>query len=957
MDVGGNNKALDAMITDGFSKALADLQVFCSSLGSLSVLEALFPPKTAPCLRALADVTVGPSLTSRPFFTVTLGVGLNHAEEQNLHEFYNCMLEFETEQSFSNFVKSGYSVVITGGTEPPVVVAAASFVVAAEGIFVDAIAVSHGAHINACSLPTHAMTPAMVKIMKKVNTEDGGSVDLRKALRNKDFQRLGLGSVLLSFLAQCARLRCSNDAAVYLKAHRSTQGYYATRGYKPVADTTLGLPDNLASVVPKSHWEVDVHTILMIHCPPPPDAGTDVEDAAKVMTSLSTSPSAGKRAATSINSSKARKKKRALLQQAMTSSLSAADSAELGSPGEPRLDPGNNFTLPVRDYWEPQTRAYRRFKADDPETSHQLSPKEVLAKYGVHDPRWVRLTLLRKARAFQEDTTFMQTLGNASALRYNESFTDQEYLDLAAVTDPNRDLELHYQTWDRSTNQVTVKVSSFFLPPTMTLERLLAFIPSRNKLKPAVRLVHVSMPWLLHVTRPEIAQWIEESVHGAKVQRLEGSNIGADTVSLAFSGRVERDNRFVPLPQGHVKNVFSPKGSPLSASEASKAKAAVLVQERSSVRHQVGSRLRKTSTDPTMIYYDIQGNATAFLYKRLKDDAKAWGVVFVPPPPKDDAQIVKLKWLPTPLAGKVPKNDGVWHGLFAIRLGTDKSTSVLLECGLLTEWVELQFAPSIRDECKAIALGKQGKRNPKKFLLIPAGDVHATDVDPPPASELLSLVSLKYLQGNNDTCLRDSLASALESMGFVAEGQVVAADATLVGCNLDLVQRAAAVVQRVFQKANLQMKKLYNHACSVSQVSRLDAAWPIVLLIQTSDGCHGSHAVTTWNKRVYDSNSLHPLRWSQKSLDWCSGKNSTCVGFSRAYRICPANYGHSVPQSATSVGMLVQPHGMDSSTLGWITRLPSKKCKGYLVRHSDGATEVISQQEVDSLILPSSTVG
>ncbi len=132
---------------------------------------------------------------------------------------------------------------------------------------------------------------------------------------------------------------------------------------------------------------------------------------------------------------------------------------------------------------------------------------------------------------------------------------------------------------------------------------------------------------------------------------------------------------------------------------------------------------------------------------------------------------------------------------------------------------------------------KQGKRNPKKFLLIPAGDVHATDVDPPPASELLSLVSLKYLQGNNDTCLRDSLASALESMGFVAEGQVVAADATLVGCNLDLVQRAAAVVQRVFQKANLQMKKLYNHACSVSQVSRLDAAWPIVLLIQTSD-CH-----------------------------------------------------------------------------------------------------------------------
>jgi hypothetical protein len=956
MDVGGNKKALAAMIADGFSKALANLQIFRSSLGPLSVLESLFPPKTAPCLRALADVTVGPSLTSTPFFTVTLGVGLNYAQEQKLHAFYNCMLKFETEQSFSNFVESGYSVVITGGTNPPVVVAAVSFVVAEDGIFIDAIAVSHGAHINACALPAHAMTPAMGQIMKKVNTEDGSSVDLRNAVRSKDFQHLGFGSLLLSFLAQCATLRCSKHAAVYLKAHRSTQGYYATRGYQPVADTTMGLPDNLASMVPKSHWEVNVDTILMIHCPPSPDAGTDVEDAAKVMTSLNTSSSAEKGLVDSSNSSKARRKKRARIQQAMSLSLSAVDSGQVEAPGEPRLAPGNNFTLPERDYWEPQTRAFQRFKAAEPETSHQLSPKEVLAKYGVRDPHWVRLTLLRKARTFQEDTTFMQALGNASALRYNEAFTDQEYVDLAAVTDPNREFEVHYQTWDRSTDQVTVKVSSFLLPPTMTLERLLASELSRTKLKGATRFVQVSMPWLLHVTRPEIAQWIEESVHGAKVQRLEGLNIGADTVSLAFSGRVERDNRFVPLPQGHVKNVFSPKGPPLSASAVSKAKAAAL-QERSSVRHQVGSRLRKTSTDPTMIYYDIQGNATAFLYKRLKDDAKAWGVDFVPPPPKDDAQIVKLKWLPTPLAGKVPKNDGVWHGLFAVRLGTDKSTSVLLECGLLTEWVELQFAPSIRDECKAIALGKQGKRNPRKFLMIPAGDVHDTDVDPPPASELLSHVSLKYLQGDNDTCLRDSLASALESMGFVSEGQVVAADANLVGCNPDLVQRAAAVVQRVFQKANLQMKKLHNHACSVSQASRLDSAWPIVLIIQTSDGCHGSHAVTTWNKSVYDSNSLHPLRWSQKSLDWCSGKNSTCVGFSRAYRICPANYGYSVPQSATSVGMLVQPHGMRPNTLGWITQLPSKKRKGYLVRHSDGATEVISQQEVDRLTLPSSTVG
>jgi hypothetical protein len=140
------------------------------------------------------------------------------------------------------------------------------------------------------------------------------------------------------------------------------------------------------------------------------------------------------------------------------------------------------------------------------------------------------------------------------------------------------------------------------------------------------------------------------------------------------------------------------------------------------------------------VYYDRNDNATHALVQRMKDEAKALMIPFWPPPPKNQTQLVKLKWVAASCAGQNPMQDGLWHGVFAVRLGVDKSTTVLQECGLLTEWVEGAFAASFRDECKQVPSGKQGKRNPKKFLFIPAGDVHDTCSDPPPRITSFSLV-------------------------------------------------------------------------------------------------------------------------------------------------------------------------------------------------------------------------
>ena len=278
---------------------------------------------------------------------------------------------------------------------------------------------------------------------------------------------------------------------------------------------------------------------------------------------------------------------------------------------------------------------------------------------------------------------------------------------------------------------------------------------------------------------------------------------------------------------------------------------------------------------------------------------------------------------------------------------------MLQECALLKTWVEGAFAAELRAECQTIADGSAGKRNPKRFLFVPAGDVHDTTADPPPSTELIAHVAVAYLQGDQDTCLRHSMASVLAAMGFGSEAKVVAAYASLVGCKIELVRKATGLVQRVFGKSNLIMKKVFNHACSVADIAGEDASWPLVLIIQTSDGCHGTHAVATWNRMLFDSNATYALRWSQKSLDWCSGKDSACTGFSRAYRICSADFGATLPQSAISVGRHVHSNG----SLGWIMRLPSKKKKGYHVRHPDGVTEAMSMEDVARSLVPSSTVG
>lgn len=175
------------------------------------------------------------------------------------------------------------------------------------------------------------------------------------------------------------------------------------------------------------------------------------------------------------------------------------------------------------------------------------------------------------------------------------------------------------------------------------------------------------------------------------MHRIPGGDGGADALALSFSGRPQRDATMVPLPKRH--------------------KPAVFVHDD----------------------YDTFDNATDSLCLAMRKEAVAYGGTYMAPPPTNDTPIVKLKWAPSSKAKHINSRDrhGSWRGAFAVVAGEAK-TIVLQECGLPREWVEENFALQLRRECQDIALQLKSNRNPKKYILIPAGDVHNIVVDPPP---------------------------------------------------------------------------------------------------------------------------------------------------------------------------------------------------------------------------------
>jgi hypothetical protein len=124
-------------------------------LGPLRAFASLFPVQfTTTSLATVASLNLSSrsatlSATDIPGLQVLLCVG--RRREKSLFAFFDSILEFQTHADFVKLMSKGHSIIVLGGSHKEIV-AAVSFVIMDEGIFIDAIAVANGHAPGACRL-------------------------------------------------------------------------------------------------------------------------------------------------------------------------------------------------------------------------------------------------------------------------------------------------------------------------------------------------------------------------------------------------------------------------------------------------------------------------------------------------------------------------------------------------------------------------------------------------------------------------------------------------------------------------------------------------------------------------------------------------------------------------------------------------------------------------------------
>jgi hypothetical protein len=311
---------------------------------------------------------------------------------------------------------------------------------------------------------------------------------------------------------------------------------------------------------------------------------------------------------------------------------------------------------------------------------------------------------------------------------------------------------------------------------------------------------------------------------------------------------------------------------------------------------------------------------------------------FIPNLPLYRYEIAKFRWRPAP---NKPQEDGYYEG--SARIRKLDGTYTYVRVSLLTETMVKLFGPEA-DSAYIRALKTKAKDNTLpaqyRFVNIPPGDsreelrvekraialqalveaeaeerkqaaLHPTKrakqatplvtqaqatllaVDAPPPQALCTTIPIKYRQTEALTCLIDSFCSAIWAFGLcdAAEGlqrvhrmKLTQSNARLIGDWVEITN------QQYLHERQLVIRKL-PHLRHVDQVLAWDTAWPLVVLLASSDGGVGQHSVTIYEDGIYEPNAPFALTKSRGSLDWAAGLDCTCLGITKAYQIVPKNIG------------------------------------------------------------------
>ena len=485
-------------------------------------------------------------------------------------------------------------------------------------------------------------------------------------------------------------------------------------------------------------------------------------------------------------------------------------------------------------------------------------------------------------------------------------WTDQEYVDFACIQDENRTINadtgsIRYVGREKL---VEVSVSSFVLPPDMSIEDVIA-AKTRN-LPRFHAVVECNWGWLRHQSVHDVSTVMEDALFGTPL--VEG--LGLDDTNwctarkdvdliASFSAKKRRDPGFLAPPVGHriIKlptNAFAKVGV--------------------------------TDVNPMRLIKHAQ--KTKDFRKHVKTTLK---ISKVPPPlPRSNHQLSRLKWVPTGKVGATPASlydVGYYEGAYRVD-GTSHYTSVSLN----EDWVIHQFDSAfIRDVKVQGVTGQPGEK--RRLICIPPGASRSSE-DRPSSELTIFTKTCRYQQGDNTTCLFDSFCSAMYEFGCLKQVETLRNTPSfnaLNQSNMFAWTDFNDTVNRHFKASGLQVFK-QNIGTSVSSLLDRDDSFVLIASLKSNDGMEGQHAIAVYAGCIYDSNSHYVLTKTQESLDWCcGGKAVVCTGIHRSYQLLPTNYRTLDPLMRLTVRMR-DTEGAD--VRGWIAGVKGKRFRIQLVNGS-----------------------
>jgi hypothetical protein len=183
---------------------------------------------------------IGATRSTVPGLLIHFGVG--RWRERSLFKFFDAVLQFQNRDDFLQVLDHGYSISMIGGPHNEIA-GAISFVSAAEGIFIDAIAVANGRGPSMCRLNNPSFIAGDAEQEKMIKNSETGS-----------FQHLGLGTLLLLPVEQIAGQQCADkNPYLFLKTNPDGLEHCKKLDFVPLPAYT-SLPLGLSLVVPERNY-------------------------------------------------------------------------------------------------------------------------------------------------------------------------------------------------------------------------------------------------------------------------------------------------------------------------------------------------------------------------------------------------------------------------------------------------------------------------------------------------------------------------------------------------------------------------------------------------------------------------------------------------------------------------------------------------------------------------------